>query len=451
MLSGSRRPVSRFPSAASRSESVHPREEVDCLQPPVQVSWRRSLWLIWFTQFTVSAGFSLIMPFLPLYVESMGVSGRSVELWSGAIFSACFVSAAVAMPFWGRLSDRAGRRPIMIRSCIGMGIAVSLMGLATHPWQLMVLRLLLGGTFGLLSACIAYMAAITPKQHTGYMLGVIQTAVTSGGILGPFLGGILASFMGYAHIFYINGAACFVSAAIVMFLIKEEFTPPVKRAAESRILDDMRTVAVSPTLLAMSVVVLVQCFSIMNAEPIIPRYLQSLHVPDSILSFLSGAVFSVVGIATAISAPLLGRLGDRVGYKKVLLLTLGGAAVMYTLQGLAVNWWQLMVFRFGQGCFTGGVFAAANALTSLASTRSFQGRAFSLSSAAQQVGNFLGPLIGAGVAAGISFRAVFPITGVLCLANLIWVWVQVPDGHPEALEDDGGGGEPELVHVPAGH
>jgi DHA1 family multidrug resistance protein-like MFS transporter len=396
-------------------------------------------------------GFSLVMPFLPLYVQTMGISGHSVELWTGVIFSATYVSAAVALPFWGRLSDRTGRRPIMIGASIGQGVAVTLMGLATHPWQLVVLRLMLGASFGIMSACIAYMTAITPKRETGYMLGMIQTAVTAGSILGPFLGGFLASFMGYQPIFFLNGLACFVQSAVFIFFIKEKFQPQVKQKAQSRLADDVRVVAASPTLLAMMVVVAVQCFSIMNAEPIIPLYLQTLNVPPNLLSFLSGAVFSVVGFATVISSPFLGRMGDRMGYKRVLLVCLGGVAAVYVLQGLAANWWELILFRFGQGIFAGGVFAAANALTSLGASRSFQGRVFSLSASAQQVGNFLGPLVGSAVAAGVSFRAVFPITALLCVANLALVWRLVPDGKVSAPDDGTEAGELEPAGLPMGH
>lgn len=414
---------------------------------PSDTTWRRSLWLIWIALFISNMGFSLVMPFLPLYVQTMGVTGHSVELWTGVIFAATFVSAAVALPYWGRLSDRTGRRPIMIGASIGQGVAVTLMGFATHPWHLMALRLLLGASFGIMSACIAYMTAITPKQQTGYMLGMIQTAVTSGSILGPFLGGFLASFMGYKPIFFLNGLACFIQAAVFIFFLREKFTPVAKKGTESRLIDDVKVVAISPTLLAMMIVAMVQCFSIMNAEPIITLYLQTLNVPPALLSFLSGAVFSVVGIVTVMASPFLGRLGDRIGYKRVLMVCLGGVAVMYALQGLAGNWWELVLFRFGQGCFAGGVFASANALTSLASSRSFQGRVFSLSASAQQVGNFVGPLVGSAVAAAISFRAVFPITAVLCLANLALVWRMVPNGQITAPEETGEVDDLEPAHI----
>jgi DHA1 family multidrug resistance protein-like MFS transporter len=383
------------------------------------------MWLIWAAIFVINAGFSLIMPFLPKYLQQMGVHGKQVELWTGVIFSANFITAAISLPFWGGVADRFGRRPMMIRAGIGMGIVVSLMGFASQPWQLLTLRLLQGTTVGFMPAAIAYMTTITPKEKTGYMLAMVQTANTAGTILGPLLGGILASFMGYRPIFFFTGGCCIAAAAIVFIFVRERFTP-APREQRTRTRDDFRVVAANPTLLAMTVVVLVQQFSVMNSEPLMSGYLDSMHVPAGLIEFLSGAVFSIVGVADMLASPFLGRRGDKLGYKKVLMISLAGVAISYTLQGAAVNWWQLMAFRFLQGCFVGGVLAAANSLISLSAARSFQGRAFGVSTSAMQVGNFLGPLVGGATAAGLGFRAVFPITGLLCLANLIWVWKLVP-------------------------
>ena len=393
--------------------------------PNTKENWRRQLWLIWTALFVMNAGFSLIMPFLPLYVKQMGAQGSQVELWTGLIFSANFITAAFSLPFWGGVADRVGRRPMMIRAGIGMGIVVSLMGLATQPWQLFLLRLLQGTTVGFMPAAVAYMTTITPKENTGYMLGMVQTANTVGTILGPFLGGILSSFIGYRPIFFLTGAACVASALIALFFVREKFTP-VAQAKKTRSIDDFKAVAANSTLLAMMIVVLVQQFSVMNSEPIISLYLETLKVPVSLLEFLSGAIFSVVGVADVLASPFLGRNGDRLGYKKVLMICLAGVAVMYTLQGAAMNWWELLLFRFGQGCFVGGVLASANAMIALSSPAEFQGRAFGVSSSAAQIGNFLGPLVGGALAAGYGFRAVFPLTGLLCVANLIWVWYKVP-------------------------
>jgi MFS transporter, DHA1 family, multidrug resistance protein len=388
-------------------------------------NWERQLWLIWSAVFVMNAGFSLIMPFLPLYVKEMGARGSQVELWTGLIFSANFITAAISLPFWGSVADRFGRRPMMIRAGVGMGIVVSLMGLATQPWQLLVLRLLQGTTVGFMPAAIAYMTTITPRERTGYMLGMVQTANTAGTILGPFLGGVLASFMGHRPIFFLTGIACFISAAIAFLFMKEHFTP-VAREQRTSSIQNFRQVLANPVLLAMMLVVLVQQFSVMNSEPIIALYLETLKVPAAMLEFLSGAVFSIVGVADVLASPFLGRRGDRLGYKKVLMICLAGVAVAYTLQGVAMNWWELLAFRFLQGCFVGGVVASANALIAVSAPGGFQGRAFGVSTSFMQMGNFLGPLVGGAIAAGMGFRAVFPITGALCLFNLIWVWKSVP-------------------------
>ena len=380
--------------------------------------------------FLMQAGFSLIMPFLPLYVSTMDhLYGISVELWTGAIFSASFIMAAFALPYWGSIADRFGRRRMMIRASFSVGVVMAAMGLATQPWHLVVLRMLQGTQVGFLPAATAYLMSITPKEKTGYALGIFQTAATGAVIIGPLLGGILASFVGYRHVFFFTGGSCITASLICALFLKEQFVPE-PGTSRGRLREDLRTVARTPVLMAMMVVVLVQNFSVFNAEPIIPLFLQTLQTPAYLLSFLSGLVFSIVGVAGIIATPYLGRQGDRIGYKKVLLIALAGAGAMYLLQGAAQTWWLLLIFRFGQGCFVGGVLASANSLIAFAAPAKFQARAFSVSSASMQIGNFLGPLMGGAVATVVGFRLVFPITGLLCLLNLLWVWRVVPDQQP---------------------
>lgn len=394
--------------------------------------WQRTLWIIWLAMFIMNAGFSLIMPFLPLYVKTMGITDpRSVEIWSGIIFSANFITAAISLPFWGRLADRFGRRMMMIRASVGLGIVVGLMGFAHHPWQLLVLRLLQGCTVGFMPAAIAYMTSITPKERTGYMLSLLQTSQTVGTIFGPLLGGILAHLMGYGKVFFATGISCFLAGLVAFLFVKEEISPAAKAESqqhkqEGSLATDLRVVATNATLLAALLVVLVQQASVQTSEPIITLFLGTLHVPDHLLELLGGLVFSIVGVTDVMASPFLGRRGDTLGYRKVLIISLAGVGVAYTLQGVAQTWAQLLILRALQGCFVGGVLASANALIALSTARSFQGRAFGLASSGMMVGNFIGPLMGSALAATLSLRAVFPITGLLCFANLLWVLRAVP-------------------------
>ncbi|MCL5676477.1 MAG: MFS transporter [Firmicutes bacterium] len=404
----------------------------------LQQHWRRSLGILWVALFVVQVGFSLIMPFLSLYVQEMGVvSAHAVELWSGAIFSANFITAAIFLPIWGAVADRVGRRAMMLRAAFGMGLVVGFMGLATHPWQLVLLRLLQGTTVGLVPAAIAYMAGITPKEHTGYVLGTLQAGTTAGTVIGPLVGGLLATFIGHRPIFFLTGLACILGGVVILFFIPADKVSETSRRERTSVIADLRLVGRNPALVAMMVVLMLTTFSAMNAEPIIPLYLQTLALPAGYLSFLSGLVFSATGIADILASPFLGRRGDRYGYKKVLLISLAGSAVMYTAQAFALTWWHVLILRFLQGIFMGGALAAGNALISLSVPATFQGRAFGVSMAAMQIGNFLGPVTGGAISAWLGYRAVFPITGLLRMINFVWVYIVIHEAPaPRRLGDE---------------
>ena len=108
------------------------------------INWKRNLTVTWLGCFLTGAAFSLVMPFLPLYVEQLGVTGHSaLNMWSGLVFSITFLFSAVASPFWGGLADRKGRKIMLLRSALGMAIVMLLMGLAQNIWQFLILRALL--------------------------------------------------------------------------------------------------------------------------------------------------------------------------------------------------------------------------------------------------------------------------------------------------------------------
>ena len=109
------------------------------------INWKRNLTVAWLGCFLTGAAFSLVMPFLPLYVEQLGVTGHSaLNMWSGLVFSITFLFSAIASPFWGGLADRKGRKIMLLRSALGMAIIMALMGVAQNVWQFLILRTLLG-------------------------------------------------------------------------------------------------------------------------------------------------------------------------------------------------------------------------------------------------------------------------------------------------------------------
>jgi MFS transporter, DHA1 family, multidrug resistance protein len=383
-------------------------------------SWRRDLYILWVCTFVTQLGFSLIMPFLSLYLEELGVQGSSVELWSGVVFSANFLMMALFAPLWGSLSDRFGHKPMMLRSSFGMALVVCFMGLVTNPWQLLGLRLLQGIVAGFIPAVTAYMASHVPKERSGWALGMLGTGTVAGTVLGPLVGGVLANVMGYRPIFYLTSVSCLLSG-IVVWLTLHETAKPKERTKSAGMWSEIKSIRQYPIALAMAVVLFMNMFSMMTAEPVIARYLQHLKAPLEWVSFLSGVVFSMTGVANIIVAPIFGRISDRLGSQRVLAFCLGGAAVLYMVQGLATATWHMIALRFVLGLFTGGLQPAVNGLLARAVPREVQGRIFGITSAAVSVGQTVGPLVGGVVAAGFGLRAVFPVTGVLLLINLLWV------------------------------
>lgn len=127
------------------------------------IDWKRNLYIAWLGCFFTGAAFSLVMPFLSLYVEQLGIQGHeNVESVVGRGFSITFLFSAIASPFWGRLADRKGRKLMLLRSALGMAIVMALMGLVQNIWQFLLLRAALGILGGFVPNANALIATQVP-------------------------------------------------------------------------------------------------------------------------------------------------------------------------------------------------------------------------------------------------------------------------------------------------
>lgn len=378
------------------------------------MQWKRTLWILWAANFSVTAGMSLVVPFLPLYIETMGVHQLSaVEHWSGWIFSAQFVTAFIFQPVWGSFADRHGRKPMLLRAGFGMGIVTALMGLVTAPWQLLVLRLLNGVFSGFISMGVSLQASITPNEQTGRALGTLQTGAIAGSLIGPLVGGALAEAVGYSSVFYLTGALLVTASLIVAFFVKEKRPETVVEKRKGGA--DWRALQV---LLPVFVASVVTQAGMMSIEPIVTIYAKTIYHGRH-LAIIAGLVVATSGIANLIGAPTLGRLGDRIGQRRVLVIALIMAALTYLPQALATGIPMLLVGRFLLGLFIGGMIPSLNVLVKKLAPKQIQATAFGMNSAALFLGNFIGPLIGSTVAAAYSIQAVFFVTMTILVFNAV--------------------------------
>src|SRR6201988_10446 len=196
--------------------------------------WKRNLIVCVFGSVTTIVAMTLLLPFLPLYVEQLGVTDHAaIVQWSGIAYGATFFSAALTAPLWGRLGDRYGRKLMLIRASLGMAIAMSLIGMAHNVWELVGLRLLTGLLGGYSSGSAILVAAQTPKSRSGWALGLLASGVMAGNLVGPLVGGLLPPLIGIRATFLFAGAVIFITFLGTTFLIREERTPAKKGARKA--------------------------------------------------------------------------------------------------------------------------------------------------------------------------------------------------------------------------
>jgi MFS family permease len=378
--------------------------------------WQRNLIVCFFGSVTTIVAMTLLLPFLPLYVEQLGVTDHAaIVQWSGIAYGATFFSAALTAPLWGRLGDRYGRKLMLIRASLGMAIAMSLLGMAHNVWELVALRLLAGLLGGYTSGSMILVAAQTPKARSGWALGVMSSGILAGNVVGPLIGGALPPLIGIRATFLWAGGVIFITFLATTFLIREEKRPRPKggksHAGWAAIPDKRPIVA----MLATGVLLMVANMSI---EPIITVYVAQLVSPAQV-TFIAGLVMSAAALGSIVSSSQLGRLADRVGHWSIIIVCLAVSAVLLIPQAFVVDGWQLIVLRFLMGVALGGLLPCIASVIRHNVPEAIAGGILGYSVSAQYVGQVVGPLVGGYVGGHIGMRAVFLGTCVLMAAGAI--------------------------------
>ena len=325
-------------------------------------SWKVNLISVWFGCFFTGLAISQILPFLPLYVSQLGVtSHQALSMWSGLTFSVTFLVSAIVSPMWGSLADRKGRKLMLLRASLGMAIAILLQAFATNVWQLFILRAVMGLTAILLT----------------------------------------------------------VSFLVTLFLIKEGARPQMSKA--ERLSGKAVFASLTHPGLVISLFFTTLVIQLCNGSigPILALFIKSMAPDSNNIAFLAGMIAAVPGISALISAPRLGKLGERIGTSRILLATLCCAVVMFFAMSFVTSPLQLGVLRFLLGFADGAMLPAVQTLLLKYCSDNVTGRIFGYNQSFMYLGNVAGPLIGASVSAMAGFRWVFIATALIVLIN-IW-------------------------------
>lgn len=378
-------------------------------------AWKRTLYILWASNFCVAAGTSLIIPFIPLYIEQLGIhSEQGIDQWSSWVFSIQFVTSFVFQPIWGAFADKHGRKLMLLRAGIGMGVVTALMGLVTAPWQLLMLRFINGIFSGFIAMAISLQASVTPPEKTGSALGTLQTGTVAGSLIGPLAGGALAEALGYSGVFFFTGAMLLTASIIVMLFVREHPVSPKERVKQKA------SWAVLLPLWPVFLATFMTQLAMMSIEPIVTIFTRHIYT-GAHLSIIAGLVVATTGFANLIGTPTLGRLGDKVGQKKILIFALVCAALSFIPQALAHHLGLLLVGRFLLGLFLGGMIPSLQVLVRKLAPEDVQATAFGFNSSSAFLGNLIGPLLGGSMAAAYGIRSVFYITMSLLFVNAVVV------------------------------
>jgi MFS family permease len=379
--------------------------------------WKKNLYVLWVGTFIAGASFSLVSPFLPALLKEVGVT-NNLETWSGVAFSASFIMSALMSPIWGAMADKYGRKIMMIRSGIGIGLTYIGMAYAANAWQIIGLRALNGFLSGFIPSAIALVATNTPDERLGSSLGLLQTGSAFGSIMGPLCGGLLSHYLGIKETLLLGGWVLFGATAVVMVGVHEIKQPD--RTIKTNVLNDLRTAASNRPLMMMLLTVMFFQSAVMILQPVLPIYIEQL-TNGADASLPTGIIFSVAGLATVIAAPFWGKRGEKFGYRGVLMMGIVGAGIMSVPHAFTNNLWVLGGLRFTFGLFLAAMMPASNALIAKAVPADFRGRAFGISTSFSQAGAVIGPLLGGFIGGMWNIQAVFIVTAAMLLVLGWWL------------------------------
>ena len=386
----------------------------------VMESWKVNLISVWFGCFFTGLAISQILPFLPLYVSQLGVtSHEALSMWSGLTFSVTFLVSAIVSPMWGSLADRKGRKLMLLRASLGMAIAILLQAFATNVWQLFILRAIMGLTSGYIPNAMALVASQVPRERSGWALSTLSTAQISGVIGGPLLGGFLADHVGLRAVFFITAILLMISFLVTLFLIKEGGRPAVSKSERLSGRAVFASLPYPGLMISLFVTTMVIQLCNGSVGPILALFIKSMEPDSNNIAFLAGLIAAVPGVSALISAPRLGKLGDRIGTARILMATLIFAVILFFAMSFVTTPLQLGVLRFLLGFADGAMLPAVQTLLVKYSSDQVTGRIFGYNQSFMYLGNVAGPLIGASVSAMAGFRWVFAATAVVVLINII--------------------------------
>ena len=380
--------------------------------------WVVTLTILVASAFLMDMSFTMLTPFLPVYLASeLGAKASEVDMWSGAVFAVTFFVSGLLGPVWGVLADRKSRKLMALRASIGLTISYALCGIVQTPMQLFAARFFQGLCAGLYPALLALLAASIPARKTGLSMGLMQGGMTVGAVVGPFVGGVLADYFGMRESFFVASVALGLISLLIGFCIKEK---PRTIKVTSRNWFDWSVIR-QPAIFKMLMACAVIHASLFSAQPILPLYIAQLQGSMDNIMMLSGTIFSVCAISIMIASPILGAAGQKFGFLKVLSCSLFFAGLLISAQVLGRTPFEFGVWRFIAGFAIAGLIPLVNSIISTECPPDKKGEVFGFNFLTGHAGMALGPFAAGALSGWFGYQAVIVASGLILFPLIIYL------------------------------
>lgn len=390
--------------------------------------YRKNLIVLWIATLLVSASWTQIVPFLPQFVAELG-AGEAAAQWSGIVFSMHSLSAIVMMPVWGKLADRVGRKPILIRAGLFLSAIFYMTSLSTQAWHLALARFLNGALTGFIPMAVTLVSTNTPREFTSRYVASVHTGIAVGTVAGPLLGSVLSELFGIRNSFRISSlAVLLVTLSIIAFV--EERHPPAPQG-KTRLLADLREAVRFPTLPSALLIALIGAVGQLGPQPVLSLHIEELLGTSS--GAATGIAYSLPGIALVVSSHFWVSRAERRGALTTAVTAMLGAGLSYIALGVVDSFLLFIILFFVNALFVSSLRPISAASVASGVDPDFRGRAFGLHTSSFTLGGLIGPLL-AGTIGGLrGYQTVFfAFGGILLLGALLLARTRNAEKEPSA-------------------
>ena len=380
------------------------------------LSYNKNIITLVASMFLVASGYTMVIPFLPLYLGELGVPDHEIALWTGLVFSSCFLVAGIMGPIWGKLADLGGKKKMAVRAAVLLGFSYLFCGLCQNQYHLMAARAFQGFANGFVAASMAIISDSADSDKLGGTLGMAQTSLVVGGILGPLMGGALSHAFGMRNTFFLSALFLWIVAVAVIVFVKDRNTGTVHKTREkTSISQDLSFTAHNPSLRELLLLTFFLQTTLLMIQPVTSLYVGELMHHEGNIELTAGFIMSSGGLAGALTTTLWGKFGQSHGYYYAMALTLLSAGAFTILQSIPDSIWGFGICQFLVGCFVIGANPSINAALVEHTPSDFRGRIFGLSNMAQQFGNMCGPLLSSLISMALGIWEVYLAAGLIQL------------------------------------